>query len=210
MTKPSITTRAGKGAALTYTELDNNFTNIKDATISITGGTGGTAVTADLNGNITLVAGSNVTITGNNSAKTITITSSASGSGTVQSGNANNFAFYSSSGTTIDDTSSLRLNSSGNVVLGSTLNMNGNTISSGGVGNIVVDDDINFPGGSGPYATSGGELRCRGGSIKLETTSDPGLNLAGITTGTPSNTSTPSSYLKVTVNGNVRYIPIFS
>ena len=64
MAKPTITTRASKGAALTYTELDTNFSNIKDATITITGGA--TAVTADLNGTITLVAGTNVTITGNN------------------------------------------------------------------------------------------------------------------------------------------------
>jgi len=78
MTKPAITLRSTKGAALTYDELDDNFSNIKDATITITGGA--TAVSADLNGNITLVAGSNVTITGDNTAKTITINSIASGS----------------------------------------------------------------------------------------------------------------------------------
>jgi hypothetical protein len=92
----------------------------------------------------------------------------------------------------------------------SDLNIGTFKITTGGIGNINVDDDINFPGGSGPFATGGGELRCRGGTIKLETTADPGLNLDGITTGTPSNTSSPSSYLKVTVNGNVRYIPIYS
>ena len=74
MAKPAITKRAVKAAALTYAELDTNFQNLADATVSITGGS--TAVTADLNGNITLVAGTNVTITGDNTAKTITITSS--------------------------------------------------------------------------------------------------------------------------------------
>ena len=179
MAKPTITTRAGKGAALTYTELDNNFSNIKDATISITGGTGGTAVTADLNGNITLVAGSNVTITGSNSAKTITIASAGGTSTWV--------------GTAASD-----------------LNMGNFTITTGGLGNINVADDINFPSGTGPAVFSGGTLLCRGGTITLETTNDPGLNLSGITTGTPSNTSTPSSYLKVTINANTRYIPIYS
>jgi hypothetical protein len=77
MAKPAITKRAVKAAALTYAELDTNFQNLADATVSITGGS--TAVTADLNGNITLVAGTNVTITGNNTAKTITINSTASG-----------------------------------------------------------------------------------------------------------------------------------
>lgn len=90
MAKPTITTRAGKGAALTYAELDTNFTNIKDATITITGGS--TAVTADLNGNITLVAGSNVTITGDDTANTITINSVASGS-------MNSFTLAGDSGT---------------------------------------------------------------------------------------------------------------
>jgi hypothetical protein len=81
MAKPSITKRNTKGAALTYTELDDNFQNLKDATITLTAGTGGTAVSVDLNGTLTLVAGSNITLTGNNTAKTITITSSGGGGG---------------------------------------------------------------------------------------------------------------------------------
>jgi hypothetical protein len=36
MTKPAITTRVANGAALTYSELDTNFTNLRDATISVT------------------------------------------------------------------------------------------------------------------------------------------------------------------------------
>ena len=79
MAKPAITKRAVKGAALTYSELDTNFQNLADATVSMTAGTGGTQVTADLNGNITLVAGTNVTITGDNTAKTVTINSTSAG-----------------------------------------------------------------------------------------------------------------------------------
>jgi hypothetical protein len=80
MAKPAITKRAVKAAALTYAELDTNFQNLADATITLTAGTGGTAVIADLNGNITLVAGTNITLTGNNTAKTLTINSTGGGS----------------------------------------------------------------------------------------------------------------------------------
>jgi hypothetical protein len=73
MAKPAITKRSVKAAALTYSELDTNFQNLADATISITAGTGGTQVVSDLNGNITLVAGTNITLSGNNTTKEITI-----------------------------------------------------------------------------------------------------------------------------------------
>lgn len=176
MTKPAITLRNTKGSALSYDELDANFTNLKDATVTITGGS--TAVTADLNGNITLVAGTNVTITGDNTAKTITINSSG-GSG------------------------------SWNGEATSDLDMNNYTITNSG-GNISVGDDINFPAGTGPYVPGSGELLCRGGSILLQYTQDPGLGVSGATTGTPSNTSTPTTYLKIAVNGTARYIPLYT
>jgi len=78
MAKPAIPKRATKAAALTYAELDTNFQNIVDATVSVTAGTGGTAVTTDLNGNITLVAGTGISLSGNNTSKEITINSTAS------------------------------------------------------------------------------------------------------------------------------------
>lgn len=81
MAKPAITKRTTKGAALTYSELDTNFQNLADATVTLTAGTGGTQVTADLNGNITVVAGTNITVTGDNTTKTITINSTGGGVG---------------------------------------------------------------------------------------------------------------------------------
>jgi hypothetical protein len=80
MAKPAITKRGTKAAALTYNELDTNFQNLADATVSLTAGSGGTQVTADLNGNITLVAGTGITLSGDNTAKTLTITGTASAS----------------------------------------------------------------------------------------------------------------------------------
>jgi hypothetical protein len=208
MAKPTITTRAGKGAALTYTELDNNFTNIKDATVTITGGS--TAVTADLNGNITLVAGTNVTITGNNSTKQITINASSSGSGTVSSGTQYNFAYYPTTGTTVDDTAILYTDATNRVILGANLLTNGFTVNPSGSGNMSMGDDINFPSGYGPVVPGAGTLLCRAGTIELAYTGDGGIKFSGTQTGSPSSTTSPSGYLKATINGSTRWIPYYT
>jgi hypothetical protein len=92
MAKPAITKRAVKGSALSYAELDTNFQNLADATISLTAGTGGTEVVSDLNGNITLVAGTGITLAGNNTAKTVTITGT---------GGANSFSTITVDGTSV-------------------------------------------------------------------------------------------------------------
>jgi len=177
MAKPSITKRITKSAALTYSELDTNFQNLADATLTLRAGTGGTNVTADLNGTITLVAGTNVTLTGDNTAKTITIASSGS-SGWVGTAASN-----------LDMLSYSIVSSTGNVNLG---------------------DDINFPDGTGPNVAGAGTLLCRGGSIKLQYTGDPGLKLSGaIVNQTPSNTSSVSNWLKLEVNGANYFIPLY-
>ena len=111
MAKPAITKRVTKGSALSYSELDTNFQNLADATISLTAGTGGTAVASDLNGNITLVAGTGVTLTGDNTAKTITI--NTAGTGTVNSGAQYRLAFYPTDGTTVDDLTNISVNPPG-------------------------------------------------------------------------------------------------
>jgi hypothetical protein len=55
MTKPVIVTRASKGSPLTRTELDNNFTNIDNATIAVTGDTG--TITNSLNDSFQISGG---------------------------------------------------------------------------------------------------------------------------------------------------------
>lgn len=228
MPKPTITKRTTKGAALTYAELDANFQNLTDATLTLTAGTGGTAVTADLNGNITLVAGTGVTLTGNNTAKTITIDSGvatntfstiavAGQSNVVADSSTDTLTLIAGSNVTLTTnassdsvTISSSLSTSTGLTMSGTLNMNGQTISSGGMGNLVVDDDINFPSGTGPNVPSGGELLCRGGTITLEVTNDPGIKLSGTNiSATPSNTSSVNSWLKITVNGSTKYIPLY-
>ena len=76
MTKPTIVTRAGKGAPLSTTEGDSNFTNLRDSTIGVLAN--GTTVTTDLNGSFEIEAGSGITVSGNNTTKKITVTNSRS------------------------------------------------------------------------------------------------------------------------------------
>jgi hypothetical protein len=94
MAKPTIVTRLGKGSELSFQEGDDNFTNLRDATISIVAGTGGTSVSSDLNGELTLVAGTGISLSGNNTAKTITVTASTPTAVTVRSDDTTNATYY--------------------------------------------------------------------------------------------------------------------
>jgi hypothetical protein len=223
MAKPSITKRNTKGAALTYTELDDNFQNLKDATITLTAGTGGTAVSVDLNGTITLVAGSNITLTGNNSAKTITITSSGGGSSTDLNGltdvtissptNGQYLIYNSTSGQWLNSTgNALTIDSgSGDYECFADIDLNGSVIRSNG-SNIQVSDDVQFPSGTGPYVPGAGTLLVRGGTIKFNYSTDGALEFAGADyqTGAPSSTATPYGYLKVIIGGTTKWIPYYN
>ena len=59
MTKPVIVKRATKGTPLTYEELDTNFQNLDDATITVTGDTG--SIATDLNGTFKISGGTGLT-----------------------------------------------------------------------------------------------------------------------------------------------------
>lgn len=56
MAKPTIVTRAGKGSALTFVEGDANFTNLRDATITVAADSG-SSQTLDLNDTLTIAGG---------------------------------------------------------------------------------------------------------------------------------------------------------
>jgi hypothetical protein len=58
MTKPVIVTRAIKGAPLTRTELDNNFSNLDNASINIAGDSG--TISGSLNDTFTIAGGSKI------------------------------------------------------------------------------------------------------------------------------------------------------
>ena len=74
MAKPTIVTRASKGSALTWTEGDSNFTNLRDATLSVTDGTNTKAL--NLNDTLTFTAGTNVTLSVNATTGAVTINNS--------------------------------------------------------------------------------------------------------------------------------------
>jgi hypothetical protein len=56
MAKPTIVTRLGKGSELTFQEGDDNFTNLRNATVTVAGDSG-TAQAVDLNGTVTVAGG---------------------------------------------------------------------------------------------------------------------------------------------------------
>jgi len=65
MAKPQITLRQALGEPLSYEQLDTNFENLRDATITIAAD--GTVIVLDLNDTVTLTPGNNVSfaVTGN-------------------------------------------------------------------------------------------------------------------------------------------------
>jgi hypothetical protein len=181
MAKPAITLRSTKGAALTYEELDANFTNIKDATVTLTGGS--TAVTADLNGTITLVAGTNVTITGNNGSKEITISASSGGGG----GSMNGFTISGDTGSAQSITDANNISISGGTGLSSvasatdtiTLNIDNTLVTAGtySLATITVNAQ-----GQLTYAANG--------SAVTSVTGGTGITVTGTTTPTVSLANT--------------------
>ena len=70
MTKPVIVTRLGKGAELTFQEGDDNFTNLRDATINVSADSGSTQ-NIDLNGTVTVAGGTGINTSANNGVITV-------------------------------------------------------------------------------------------------------------------------------------------
>lgn len=85
MAKPVITFRSVKGAALTYAELDQNFTNLKDATVSIAGDTG--TVVNDLNSTVTIAGGTALTTSVAGSVLTVNLDNTAVFAGSYTNAN---------------------------------------------------------------------------------------------------------------------------
>lgn len=86
MAKPTIVTRAGKGSALTFTEGDANFTNLRDATITVAGD-GGTSQAIDLNGTITVAGGTGLTSAMTTNTVTVNLDNTAVTAGSYTAAN---------------------------------------------------------------------------------------------------------------------------
>jgi hypothetical protein len=76
MTKPVITNRVTQGTALTYQQLDTNFSNLQNATFGVTDGTN--SHDFNLNDRITFTAGTNMSLGVNASTGAITVTNTYS------------------------------------------------------------------------------------------------------------------------------------
>jgi len=85
MTKPVIVTRAGKGSALTYEEQDANFTNLDDATITVTGDTG--TITNNLNDSFKISGGTGLTSSTSGTQLTLNLDNTAVTAGSYTSAN---------------------------------------------------------------------------------------------------------------------------
>jgi translation initiation factor 1 (eIF-1/SUI1) len=97
MAKPTITTRYGKGSQLTWQELDDNFTNLQNTTLTLT--SNGTSSDVSLGDTITFIAGTNVTL--GLSGNSLTINSSAGSSYTLPVATSSVLGGVKPDGTTI-------------------------------------------------------------------------------------------------------------
>lgn len=136
MTKPAITSRITKGAALTYEEQDANFTNLQNATITVTDGTNSKAI--DLNGTITFVTGSSAGVSVDPTTGTVTIGGSMGGNLTD---NIDLRGYYIKD--SLDGNAEFRVND---------IQISGNPGSTGGIGSVirvdVYNNTIKFEGNS--------------------------------------------------------------
>lgn len=174
-----------------------------------------TITTSGGNGTLTLVAGGNVTITTNAAASSVTIDSTGGGGGlsnivedtTPQLGgdlDTNNFRILN---TPVDGADRHVINVG--VLDGKNNQINvdqGLLFMKGGSSSLQGYMSLYYTGGEG-VITAYNTYSSSPANVKIEK-----LNIYSLeqNTGTPSNTSTPTGYIQVTINGTTRYIPYYT
>lgn len=86
MTKPVIVTRLGKGSELTFQEGDDNFTNLRDATINVSADSGSTQ-NIELNGSLTVAGGTGLSTAASTSTVTVNLDNTAVTAGSYTNAN---------------------------------------------------------------------------------------------------------------------------
>ncbi len=160
MAKPAITKRAVKAAALTYAELDTNFQNIVDSTISVAGDSG-TTQALDLNDTLTVAGGVGLTSVMSTDTVTLNLDNTAVTAGA-----------YTNANITVDAQGRITLAANGTAGSNtfSTIALAGNV---GGGGSVIADttsDTLTLYGGTG-----------------ISISSDPGTDSITINTTTVAN-----------------------
>lgn len=86
MTKPVIVTRLGKGSELTFQEGDDNFTNLRDATVTVAGDSGSSQA-VELNGTITVAGGTGLSTAMTTGTVTVNLDNTAVTAGSYTNAN---------------------------------------------------------------------------------------------------------------------------
>ena len=160
MAKPFIVKRNTKGSALTFTELDANFQNLDDATISIAV-QGGDTVINDLNDTTTFIESDGIEITASPSSQSISFDASLVKDTTPQLGgnlDVNGHSIVSVSNGNI----TLAPNGTGKVIVSGDLQVDGTTTTINSTTLDVDDKNITLAKGAANSAAADG------GGITLE------------------------------------------
>lgn len=217
MAKPQITTRTGKGVALSYDELDENFTNLRDSVITVSDGTNSTDI--DLNGTIQFSAGANTTITENNGVITVAAGSGSLDSDLISVGQADTDVVViraedsQDKGLRLESSYSLQnlansilIPDSGNIELFSS----GTTIGNGSGLTVLqsTGTDLNIANSAGvKIEIDASEIILGDGNDNVDINGTLSIKATG---GTPSNTTTPAGWLEIAVGGSNYYLALYS